>query len=245
MGIVAIIPVAQMAAANAALTALGFGPVKFSVPAYANGNPTHGCLHDWGTIPALVAAIKVQPGVVWSEGTGDPSTRLQTLLSGVAQWGDRAPALPTSGNALANTLYIYGEELWWCIQTFSRTTFNLPPSNYPALIRRSRWPGEVLPWVQPTDQFDSYYVVNPFNGIPDRVTHNGKTWDSLIANNTFTPGVANWREFVEDGFPAWLQPTGAGDAYPVGFRVSHLSQNWQNTSPANTFAPGVFGWTVV
>jgi len=76
-------------------------------------------------------------------------------------------------------------------------------------------------------------------------THNGKTWDSLIANNTFTPGVANWREFVEDGFPAWLQPTGAGDAYPVGFRVSHLSQNWQNTSPANTFAPGVFGWTVV
>lgn len=245
MGIVAIIPLANMATANASLQSAGWGPSNFAVPAYGSGSPTHGACHAWGPA-ALIAVIRALVGVSFNEGTGDPATRLQALLATAgAQWGGNAPALPTSGNALANTLYIYGEELWWCIQTFSRTTFNLPPSNYPALIRRSRWPGEVLPWVQPTDQFDSYYVVNPFNGIPDRVTHNGKTWDSLIANNTFTPGVANWREFVEDGFPAWLQPTGAGDAYPVGFRVSHLSQNWQNTSPANTFAPGVFGWTVV
>lgn len=237
MGIVAIIPVAQMAAANAALTALGFGPVKFSVPAYANGNPTHGCLHDWGTIPALVAAIKAQPGVVWNEGTGDPSTRLQALLSGVAQWGDRAPALPTSGNALANTLYLYGEELWWCIQTFSRTTFNLPPSNYPALIRRSRRPGEVLPWVQPTDQFDAYHAVNPFSGQPDRVAHAGKIWDCLIPNNVNTPGVANWREVVTSGFPAWLQPTGAGDVYPLGFRVTFSGRIYRSTVANNAAQP--------
>lgn len=246
MGIVAILPSVNLAAANAALSAWGPGP-HFSVPAYANVNPTYGCLHDWGTVPAYVAAIKARPGVVFDEGAGDPAARLRTLLAVAAsQWGDDAPPLPASGNALANTLYSYNTtELWWCIQTFNRTIFDLSPSNYPALIRRARRPGEILPWVQPIDQFDSYYVVNPFNGLPDRVTHNGKTWDSLIANNTFTPGVANWREFVEDGFPAWLQPTGAGDAYPVGFRVSHLSQNWQNTSPANTFAPGVFGWTVV
>lgn len=194
MGIVAIIPVAQMAAANAALEP-SWGPLNFSVPAFGNGNPTHGCLHDWGTKPAFVAAIKAQAGVVWNEGTGDPAARLRTLLAAAnAQWGDDAPALPTSGNALANKLYRFGaDELWWCIQTFNRTTFPAHPSTYPALIRRARRPGEVLPWVQPIDQFDAYFTVNKFTGQPDRVTHNGRLWRSTVADptpNVWAPGTA-------------------------------------------------------
>ena len=246
MSICAVIPVANMAAANAALEALGWGPTNFSVPAYGNGNPTHAACHAWGPV-ALENAIKAQAGVTFDQSAGDPAARLRTLLTAAsAQWGADAPALPNSGNALANTLYRFNEtELWWCIQTFNRTTFNLAPGNYPALIRRSRRPGEVLPWVQPIDQFDAYNLVNPFTGQPDQVTHSGKTWSALTANNTNTPGVANWREVVTSGYPAWLQPTGAGDAYPVGFRVTHLGQNWQNTSPANTNAPGVFGWVTV
>lgn len=205
MGIVAIVPVAQMSAASAALTALSFGPVNFSAVAFSNGSPTHGCLHDWGTIPALVAAIKAQPGVVWNEGTGDPSTRLQALLSGVAQWGDRAPALPTSGNALANTLYSYNDEMWWCIQTFNRTTFNLPPSNYPALIRRSRRPGEVLPWVQPIDGNDAYFTRNKFTGQPDRVTHLGRQYRSTVTDptpNVWVPGAVGSEALWADEGPA-------------------------------------------
>lgn len=195
MGIVAIIPVANLAAANAALLAAGWGPNNFSVPAYGSGNPTHAACHAWG--PAgLITAIKAQPGVIWQEGSGDPGARLRALLSGVAQWADDAPPLPTSGNAIANTLYSYGDgEIWWCIQTFSRTTFGLPPSNYPALIRRARRPNEVLPWVQPIDQFDAYYTKNRFTGLPDRVTFGGRRYRSAVADptpNVWQPGGAEW-----------------------------------------------------
>ena len=102
MGIVAIVPLASMAAANAALQAAGWSQPGwapcFSVPAYGNGNPTHAACHAYGPA-ALITAIKAVSGVVFNEGTGDPAARLRTLLSGVAQWGDDAPALPTSGNA--------------------------------------------------------------------------------------------------------------------------------------------------
>ena len=51
--------------------------------------------------------------------------------------------------------------------------------------------------------------------------------------------------------PAWIQPTGAQDAYPLlnvsgdPARVTHNGQTWQNNTAANTFEPGVFGWDVV
>jgi hypothetical protein len=196
MGIVAIVPLASMAAANAALQAAGWSQPGwapcFSVPAYGNGNPTHAACHAYGPA-ALITAIKAVSGVVFNEGTGDPAARLRTLLSGVAQWGDDAPALPISGNALANRLYRFGDELWWCIQTFNRTTFPAHPSTYPALIRRARRPGEVLPWVQPLDQWDAYYTVNKFTGQPDRVTDSGRLWRSTVADptpNVWPPGTA-------------------------------------------------------
>lgn len=192
MSIVAIVPLANLAAANAALEAAGWGLNNFSVPAFGNGNPTHACLHAWGPV-ALETAIKALPGVTVNQGAGEPAARLRTLLSGVAQWGDDAPTLPTSGNAVANTLYSYADDtLWWCIQTFSRTTFGAHPSIYPALIRHSRRPGEVAPWVQPLDQFDAYWTKNAFTGQPDRVTHNGRLWRSIVANvaNVWPPGTA-------------------------------------------------------
>jgi hypothetical protein len=54
-----------------------------------------------------------------------------------------------------------------------------------------------------------------------------------------------------DGPPAWIQPTGAQDAYPLldvfgnPARVTFNGQVWQNTTAANTFQPGVFGWDAV
>lgn len=76
-------------------------------------------------------------------------------------------------------------------------------------------------------------------------THAGKEWESLVDYNVWAPPVA-WREIVAEGYPAWVQPTGSHDAYPLGFRVSFNGQNWENTgSSANVWQPGVFGWTVV
>lgn len=246
MTLSAIIPAANAPAANAALASFGPGQ-HFTVSGLTSAGLTHVGLHDWGTSPAYVAAVKGLPGVVWNESAGDPAARLRALFAGVtAQWPVDAIPLPASGMTVAGVIYSYngGTELWLSISAFDRTTFPLAPATYPSLLRQRFWPGEVMVWKQPIDGFDSYQVMNPITGQPDRVTHSGKTWECLIANNVNTPGVANWREYVAAGYPAWLQPTGAGDAYPVGFRVTHLGQNWRNTSPANVFAPGVNGWVV-
>ena len=84
------------------------------------------------------------------------------------------------------------------IQTFSRTTYSAHPSTYPALIRLVIEPGVVAPWKQPSDQFDAYKLVNPFNGKPDQCTHNGKTWTVTqvdgSGNNVWEPGVFGWTQ---------------------------------------------------
>ena len=79
----------------------------------------------------------------------------------------------------------------------------------------------------------------------DQRTYAGKTWESLVDYNVWTPPTM-WREVVASGYPAWVQPTGAQDAYPLGARVTFNGQNWENTgSAANVWQPGVFGWVVI
>lgn len=96
-----------------------------------------------------------------------------------------------------------------------------------------------LEWSDPT-----FWFQNPVM-IGDQRTHGGKLWESLVDYNVWTPPV-NWREVVVGGYPAWVQPTGAQDAYAMGARVTHNGQNWENTgSAANVWEPGVFGWVVV
>jgi hypothetical protein len=184
-----------MTAANTALETAGHGSRNFSVAAYSGAAPSHAALHTWGD-PAFETAVRAIAGVVVDDTPGDPVTRTQALIEAQgADWGEQAPMLPTSGNAVANTLYKYGDdELWWCIQTFNRTTFSAPPATYPALIRRARVPGQIAAWVQPIDQFDAYKLLNPFTGEPDKATHNGQTWRVSQAdgagNNVWPPSGA-------------------------------------------------------
>lgn len=46
-------------------------------------------------------------------------------------------------------------------------------------------------------------------------------------------------------WPEWVQPTGAHDAYEIGYKVSHNGKHWINTINANTYEPGVYGWDEV
>lgn len=197
MSICAILPVASLLAANEALELDGFGPENFSVPAYAGPGATHAALHAWDDTP-FSTVIKNIAEVVWEESGGDPIARTQALITAQgAQWGAQAPMLPTTGNAIANTLYNYPDgTMWWCIQTFSRTTYPAHPSTYPALIRVVRDPNVVSAWTQPIDQYDAYKLINSFTGLPDRATHNGQTWEvSQVdgdGNNVWEPGVFGW-----------------------------------------------------
>ena len=198
MSIVAILPVANLLAANTTLEQAGFGKGNFSVPAYTGAGASHAALHAWDD-PVFSAAVKAIAGVVFNEGTGDPVTRTKALIEAQgAKWGAQAPELPSTGNVTAGSLYRFEGELWNIIQTFNRTTYPAHPSTYPALIRRTIVPGVTAPWVQPSDQFNAYKLVNPFTGKPDQVTHAGKAWKVVLAdgagNNVWTPGEYGWAE---------------------------------------------------
>ena len=90
-------------------------------------------------------------------------------------------------------------------------------------------------WAAPTGAHNAY----PQGAI---VTHQGKTWESLIPNNVWTPGDSGWRENVADGYPAWVQPSGAHDAYAKDAKVTHKGRIWTSTAANNVWEPGVYGW---
>lgn len=64
------------------------------------------------------------------------------------------------------------------------------------------------------------------------------------SQDNWTPDVtpALWTVVSLDEFPEWVQPTGAQDAYRLGYKVSHLDKHWQSTIDYNTYEPGVYGW---
>lgn len=52
-----------------------------------------------------------------------------------------------------------------------------------------------------------------------------------------TPAL--WTRYYEpDEVPAWVQPTGAQDAWADGARVTHAGQTWRSLIPDNTTEPG-------
>jgi hypothetical protein len=94
------------------------------------------------------------------------------------------------------------------------------------------------PWRPPQGAHDAYPRLF-------EVTHNGKDWSSLVAGNVWEPGVSGWQEKTPDGSPpAWIQPTGAHDAYQSGDMVTHNDEVYISEVDANTWEPGVYGWFV-
>ena len=47
---------------------------------------------------------------------------------------------------------------------------------------------------------------------------------------------------TEDGYPEWVQPLGASDAYGEGDVVSHGGALYVSTCDGNVWEPGVYGW---
>lgn len=98
-------------------------------------------------------------------------------------------------------------------------------------------------WTQPQGAHDAY----PEGWM---VTHNGKTWVSLIPANVWEPGVSGWREesFPDpETVPDFVQPTGAHDAYNTGDQVMIGGAVWESVIDGNVWSPidNPEGWKIV
>ena len=190
----AIIPVADMQAANTTLENDGYGPDNFSVPSYSTGpNASYASLHSWND-PDFETAVKAIPNVSWEQSVGDPVARTSALMETKgAEWGADAPLL--TGVVTPGLYKDTDGKLWWVIQSYDTAVYP-DPVLIPALVRAARVPGEVTVWLQPIDQYDAYYVTNPFTGEPDQVTHNGQQWavseGDAAGLNVWEPGVFGW-----------------------------------------------------
>lgn len=63
--------------------------------------------------------------------------------------------------------------------------------------------------------------------IPEKI-------DALAANYLTAEGITPGQD--------WVQPTGAHDAYPMGWLVHHGGKEWESTIRSNVWEPGVTGW---
>lgn len=84
----------------------------------------------------------------------------------------------------------------------------------------------------------------------DRVQHGGTLYKCVQAHTSqadWTPDAtaALWVTVSLEEYPAWVQPTGAHDAYAAGDKVSHNGTRWTSTVDSNVWEPGVYGWEEV
>lgn len=198
MSFTAEIPVANIAAANAALAAQGHGAQNFSIPIWTGGAlPTKASLHHIANDPVFRAHCAALAGAVVRDYPVLTIGMDATAIAAGGRWGGNAPLL--QGNVtpgLYRAIPADGGALWWVIQPFDRTVFGAALSTYPALVRQARVPGEIVPWSQPIDAFNAYKLANPFTGQPDMVLHLGQTWRVTqgdgSGNNVWEPGVFGW-----------------------------------------------------
>lgn len=83
----------------------------------------------------------------------------------------------------------YNGTLYKCLQDHTAQS-DWTPDAAPSLWAKILIPDpDVIPeWVQP-DSTNAY-------AIGDKVTHNGKTWVSIVDNNVWEPGVYGWDELT-------------------------------------------------
>lgn len=84
-------------------------------------------------------------------------------------------------------LRTYENVLYKCVQAHTSQVDWTPPAT-PALWAKAGDPAEEWPeWSQPIGAHDAY-------ALGDKVSHNGKHWESTVNANVWEPGVYGWNE---------------------------------------------------
>ena len=94
------------------------------------------------------------------------------------------------------------------------------------------------------------YKAGTAYAVGDRIRYGGKLYRVVQAHTSQadwapdgTPAL--YTEVTVEEWPAWRQPAGAHDAYPLGAKVTHNGKRWTSSADANVWEPGVYGWTEV
>lgn len=97
-------------------------------------------------------------------------------------------------------------------------------------------------WVTDKDYTVSKIVTRPNGNLYKCVQAHRSQADWEPEN---TPAL--WTKIGDpsEEYPAWSQPLGAHDAYPLGAKVSHNGKKWTSDVANNVWEPGVYGWTEV
>lgn len=100
---------------------------------------------------------------------------------------DVTPAWAAGVAYLAGDRVMHSDAMWVVLQAHTSQA-DWEPGVAASLFAKVHDTGGGIPeWVQPTGAHDAY-------AKGDRVTHNGKTWESEVDANVWEPGVYGWGE---------------------------------------------------
>ena len=123
---------------------------------------------------------------------------LATQLASVSLPDEQAAQVPAVfPEWKSGAQYAVGDRVQYADALYKCITAHLAQANWDPVSAPSLWAKVLIPdptvipaWEQPDSTNGS--------SIGDRVTHNGKTWESLVDNNVWEPGVAGteslWKE---------------------------------------------------
>lgn len=143
-----------------------------------------------GVITAAVDVIEAQAEQARISAESNTDEQALNVVALYANWGD----LP-EGTTLAASVRLNYQGALYKVLTEHQKQATWNPVDAPSLFAKVLIPdpGEIPEWEQP----------GPENGysIGDKVTHNDKTWESLVDNNVWEPGAvgteALWKEVTE------------------------------------------------
>jgi len=147
--------------------------------------------------------------------------------------------LPSSGWIEAGKIYSYQSRFVICRQSHERTIY--PPEQTPALFAVYRAnASDTLDWVageKVEKDMVRLYATKKYICLQGHQTQEDWTPDKTSVL---------WKEIIEQPttYPAWVQPTGAHDAYQIGDKVTFNGHLWESKINANVWSPTVYpaGW---
>ena len=97
------------------------------------------------------------------------------------------PAFDLDGKSyILGDRFTYEGKLYRVLQDHTSQTDWLPTTAVSLYVEVTP-PDTIAAWKQPTGAHDAYQ-------LGDKVTHNGKTWESTVADNVWEPSVFGWNE---------------------------------------------------